>query len=86
MLYNHTNQPNGIPMPLLMGYTPSSRIQETNETTPIIYDPVSQTVYDMRVVGTRCLQTSNTNKKLPNGTKYIAADDKNAIDDQKLVD
>ena len=47
MLYNQTKT-NGMPMPLLMGYTqviPTEMIPE--EKVPLLYDPITQTVLDM---------------------------------------
>jgi len=82
MLYNQSNQWNGIPMPLLMGFTPSTKIQEIEKETPIIYDPVSQTVFNMRTVGTKCLKTSGTQK---GDGKTSYRDSKNEIDDSKNV-
>jgi hypothetical protein len=77
MIYNQTNSSNGIPMPLLMAYMTATAIQEADSETPVMYDPISQTVrYDARVVGTYSLKTSSTGGK---------TDKKNAIDDQKIV-
>ena len=85
MLYNQTNQWNGIPMPLLMGYIPPEPVQEVENEMPFIYDPVSQTVaFDMRMLGTKCLKTSTTTKKTPRGTSNTT-DRKNEIDDSKSV-
>lgn len=80
MYYNQTNQWNGISMPLLMGFSQPKAIQESKNYAPIIYDPVSQTVFDMRIVGTKCLKTSNTQK---GAGKTTYQDKKNEIDDQK---
>jgi hypothetical protein len=47
MLYNQTKT-NGMPMPLLMGYTqviPTEMIPE--EKVTLLYDPITQTVLDM---------------------------------------
>jgi hypothetical protein len=83
MLYNQTNQSNGIPMPLLMGYTHPSPIQQTVNHLYEIYDPISQTkAYDMRTVGTKCLSTSEGTKK--SGAIHYG-DTKNIIDDSKEV-
>jgi len=79
MYFNQTNQWNGIPMPLLMGFSKPEKIQEV-KNEPIMYDPISQIVYDMRVVGTKCLKRSSTKKG--SGT---VQDQKNEIDDQKIV-
>jgi len=77
MYYNQLNQWDGIPMPLLMGFMNPEKIQET-EFNPIIYDPVSQTAFDLlqRQVGTKSLKTSSTGGKV---------DRKNEIDDVKYV-
>ena len=85
MLYNQTNQWNGIPMPLLMGFTPPEQIQEVENEVPIMYDPISQTVivYDMRVVGTKCLKTSTTKYKSSTSNNSTKQDKKNEIDDTK---
>jgi hypothetical protein len=68
---------NGSIMPLLMGFTPSTKIQEVESLPTFVYDDEKQIVsYDMRVVGTRCLRQSYTGS----GLKW---DKKNEIDDQK---
>jgi hypothetical protein len=87
MVQTQTNFSNGIPMPLLMGYTPSTRIQTMENVEPVIYDPVSQCikVYDMRTIGTKSLKRSTTRKK-SGSTGYVSASDaKNEIDDTKSV-
>jgi len=78
MYYNQLNQWEGVPMPLLMGFLNPEKIQETENETSIMYDPVSQTTFDMlqRQVGTKSLKTSNTAGK---------PDRKNEIDDVKYV-
>ncbi|MDR2570190.1 MAG: hypothetical protein LBD23_07815 [Oscillospiraceae bacterium] len=81
MLNNQTNQWNGTPMPLIMGFITPQRIQELENETPIMYDPLSQVVFDMRVVGTKCLRTKMTDK----GNQGKWPDQKNEIDDQKNV-
>jgi len=68
-------------MPLLMGFTPSSKIQEIEKETPIIYDPVSQTVFDMRTIGTKSLKSQGTRK----AGNISVRDQKNEIDDSKNV-
>ena len=78
MLYNQTNQWNGIPMPLLMGYTQPGKIREAENEEPAIYDPVSQTVFEMRLVGTKSLKSHSTGKG-------GVSDKKNEIDDSKIV-
>lgn len=72
------------PFPLLMRYTPSTSIQEA-EDTPIMYnDQLQITEYDARIVGTRSLKSSVTTKKV-NGLMKTMTDRKNEIDDQKSV-
>jgi len=86
MYYNQLNQWNGIPMPLLMGFTQPEKIQEVENDVSIIYDPVSQIVaFDMRTMGTKCLKTSNTKKKGSGGLSHTVIDRKNEIDDSKQV-
>lgn len=86
MHYYNQTRTNGIPMPLLMGFTPSSRIEEAGEEISLVYDPMTQTVeMDMRVVGTKSLKVSQT---LVRGTKTCGStvcDKKNEIDDKKNV-
>lgn len=68
-------------MPLLMGFTPKTRIQEGEVNERFIYNDIMQiTEYDMRTVGTKSLKTSWTNK---NG--HGKSDKKNEIDDSKTV-
>lgn len=70
--------------PLLMHYTPSTPIQEA-EDSPIVYnDQLQITEYDARIVGTRSLKSSVTTKKV-NGLMKTTTDRKNEIDDQKSV-
>jgi translation elongation factor P/translation initiation factor 5A len=72
---------NGIMMPLLMSFTPSTKIQEETNPSKYIYNDGKQIVmYDMRTVGTYSLKTSSTKKG--NRTEI---DKKNAIDDSKSV-
>ena len=86
MYYNQTNQWNGTPMPLIMGFTLPEPIQEVENEPSIIYDPISQTVvFDMRTVGTKCLKTTTTSKKRPSGSTSHTTDRKNEIDDSKSV-
>lgn len=60
MLYNQTKTNCGTVMPLLMGCTRPQPI-ETAADTPQIYDPMIQSVvYDMRIIGTYSLKTSQT--------------------------
>lgn len=69
-------------MPLLMGFTPKSQIQEGGVNERFIYDNIKQiTEYDMRTVGTKSLRQSNTRKANGGAT----SDKKNEIDDSKTV-
>ena len=71
-------------MPLLMGFTPKTQIQESELNERFIYDNIMQiTEYDMRTVGTKCLKTSSTAQKNMGG--MTKADKKNEIDDSKQV-
>lgn len=81
MLYNSTKTSAGAVMPLLMGCTMQSGIQECQDDRPSYYDPFTQRTYDARVVGTYSLKTTAT--RLP--SKATISDKKNAIDDQKSV-
>ena len=68
-------------MPLLMGFTPKTQIQEGGVNERFIYDGMMQiTEYDMRTVCTKCLKQSHTTK---NGK--CTTDKKNEIDDSKTV-
>lgn len=70
-------------MPLLMGFTPKTQIQESELNERFIYDNIMQiTEYDMRTVGTKCLKRGATKKPCSIGVKF---DDKNEIDDSKQV-
>lgn len=81
MLYNSTKTSAGTVMPLLMGCTMQSMIQECHDDQPSYYDPVSQRTYDARVVGTYSLRTEMTKS----GPTNVRADQKNTIDDKKNV-
>ena len=71
-------------MPLLMACTNPSRIQEAEEETPVMYDPMTQRIeLDMRTVGTKCLKAYNSGK-IPKG-QSTNTDKKNMIDDSKFV-
>jgi hypothetical protein len=68
-------------MPVLMNYTPSTRISEMEDKAPF-YDDVRQIVeYDTRTVGTYSLKTEVTEKR----PGVRVHDKKNAIDDSKSV-
>lgn len=70
-------------MPLLMGFTPKTQIQESELNERFIYDNIMQiTEYDMRTVGTKSLRSSMTKSGNQGGQK---TDKKNEIDDQKTV-
>lgn len=83
MLNNQFSGANNVSMPLLMAYTKPSKIQEAANEEPVIYDPISQKIYDMRVVGTKSLKTSVTRKS--GSASAASTDRKNEIDDQKQV-
>ena len=70
--------------PLLMHYTPSTPIQESEEVKIEYNDQLQITEYDARIVGTRSLKSSVTTKKV-NGLMKNTTDRKNEIDDQKSV-
>jgi hypothetical protein len=68
----------GNVLPVLMSYTPSTRISEMEDKVPF-YDDVRQIVeYDTRTVGTYSLKSEWTAAKK-------TFDKKNAIDDSKYV-
>lgn len=70
-------------MPLLMGFTPQTPIEAWEINARSVYDDVLQIVeYDM-AVGTKCLRSSASQKKMPSGAKYTTTDKKNEIDDSK---
>lgn len=81
MLYNSTKNSAGAVMPLLMGCTMQSGIQECQDDRPSYYDPFTQRTYDARVVGTYSLRTEMTKYNATN----VKADQKNTIDDKKNV-
>jgi hypothetical protein len=72
-------------MPLLMNYTPSTKIEESDASRQLVYDYWKQIIpVEMRTVGTNSLKTSTTRK--PSGSGYVTASDrKNAVDDSKSV-
>lgn len=82
MQYYNNTQINGTPMPLLMGFTPATRIMEAGNDPRPIYDPISQIIeMDLRLIGTRSLKLVATH--LPGNA--CRSDPKNEIDDQKNV-
>ena len=67
--------------PLLMNFTPSTKIQEETENHTPLYDEKRQISYEMvRTIGTKCLKTHTTKKP-----KSAVLDKKNDIDDSKTV-
>jgi hypothetical protein len=73
---------NGSSLPLLMNYTPSTKIQEETNPISFIYSDEKQVVvYDMRTVGTKSLKSSRTKVKI----MTEITDKKNEIDDSKNV-
>lgn len=88
MLYNSTKTTAGTVMPLLMGCTPVSRIEECTDSMDSYYDPATQRTYDTRTIGTYSLKTTSTSMKGRIGSgsyNYSKTDQKNQIDDQKFV-
>lgn len=84
MQYYNNTQINGTPMPLLMGFTPATRIMEAGNDPRPIYDPISQIIeMDLRIIGTRSLKISST--RVSPSTPNTKTDSKNEIDDQKIV-
>lgn len=69
-------------LPILMGMTTPSPIQEAEEET-VMYDDIKQVVYDARTVGTKSLKSHFTLAKGRAGTG--TTDKKNEIDDSKTV-
>ena len=81
-----TSTVNNPIMPLLMACTKPSRIQEAEEETPMMYDPMTQRIgLDMRTVGTRSLRSVGTRVKINSIQTSSKSDKKNEIDDQKNV-
>ena len=86
MLYNSTRTNAGTVIPLLMGCTPVSKIEECADSENSYYDPMTQRTYNARTVGTYSLKTSSTTMKGRGAsTNYNKTDRKNEIDDQKNV-
>lgn len=78
----NTNSKKSAVLPMLMQCTEPSKIKE-GDNNAFIYDPFRQIVeMDMRIVGTRSLKSSMT--KIGNGPG-AKMDQKNEIDDQKLI-
>jgi hypothetical protein len=68
-------------MPLLMNYTPGTRIEESDASQLLGYDYLKQIVpIEMRMVGTKSLKNTTTKKGPSNVT-----DRQNEIDDSKQV-
>ena len=72
-------------MPLLMNYTPSTRIEEMDEVKIVYNDKLQITEYEARIIGTKCLKVTTTWINIKNGGKKGKTDKKNEIDDQKSV-
>lgn len=72
-------------MPLLMNFTPATKIEEACEIEKVVYDENLQIVYDMRTVGTRSLRHRGTKVRSSAGTTVNKLDSKNEIDDSKTV-
>lgn len=87
MKANQLPSANGIPMPLIMNYTPYTRIEEESADVTPVYDEIKQIAYSMgRTVGTKCLKNESTRYKTGHGNSIgIKSDKKNAIDDSKTV-
>lgn len=82
MTYNQTKV-NGVAMPLLMGCTKPSAIENAEDDIVFKYDSITQVSnYEcLRPVGTKSLKTQMTHK----GLGKWATDKKNEIDDKKYV-
>ena len=71
----------GQVMPLLMGCTMPQAIEAEPMEEKIIYDPMTQkVVMDLRKIGTKSLKTRSTHVG-----KACKTDNKNEIDDYKIV-
>ena len=77
----------GSVMPLLMNYTPATRIEEMDEVKISYNDILQITEIEVRTVGTRSLKISTTRKMVGHPVKKptSVADKKNEIDDSKNV-
>lgn len=72
-------------MPLMMNFTKPSPITITEPVT-FTYSDTEQINYEMRIVGTRSLRSSLTDKSRGRGkTPAHVTDRKNEIDDSKSV-
>jgi hypothetical protein len=72
-------------MPLMMNFTSPSPIS-ISEPVSFTYSDAEQINYEMRIVGTRSLRSSLTNKSRGIGrTPAHVTDRKNEIDDSKSV-
>jgi hypothetical protein len=79
--FNAGASPTNFVNPLLMNYTPKTKIQEESFPFVPFYDDEKQIVYDMRQVSTKCRKSEH--KKLPGGSVKVVM--KNEIDDSKTV-
>ena len=76
------NLSNAAVTPLLMGFTPLTKIQEGCLDESFVYDDIMQIAkYNMMAVGTKCLKTTTTSKTKDKPYSHI--DNKNEIDDRK---
>ncbi|MDR0982487.1 MAG: hypothetical protein LBM07_04500 [Culturomica sp.] len=83
---NFNTQKYNSVMPLLMNYTPSTKIEECDASQNLMYDYLKQIIpIEMKIVGTKSLKTSQTRvKNSAVGCGYVNHPDrKNEIDDQK---
>jgi len=86
MTYNQNKTAAGQVMPLLMGCTMPTPIENENAEHKILYDPLAQkVVMDMRIVGTKSLRTVSTGYTTTTGHRSTKSDRKNEIDDTKNV-
>jgi hypothetical protein len=77
--------PADVVNPLLLNYTPKTKIQEEDVPFVPFYDDDKQIVYDTRTVGTKCLKQVSTVVRRSDGGKTTKGDKKNEIDDSKNV-
>jgi hypothetical protein len=71
--------------PLLLNYTPKTKIQEESNPFVPLYDDEKQIIYNMRMMGTKSLRQVSTVVKKTSTTKHTTGDRKNEIDDSKNV-